>query len=375
LGHSITGVGGTVLTAQEHGVAAPAEPGGRSQLCDAQLAEFTATAMQATPTGSFDPRQAAEELATPGGRVVTAVDIGGDKLTSCVYSAGVGVLRQGEPRLRLHASAGAGYLGLLQEISAAAEARSSALGISYAGPVQGTRILAGPNLAEFVDEFRDAYGSDFARLNSQSTLVNDGEAGLLAGALEAVRRYPAVRNVILVINGSGLGCAVLKAESVFTTEAGHVPVHPALNPFGQLKPCGLHGAGYVCVENVGASKAGIEDIWWQSTGGRASGHEIAAALADGNELASQLYENSAMVIAHAVKGAANVFGLVDDWAATAIVGHGGAFQVRGYPDRVRAILEGNLGAPTRLFVSTDFTANACLDGAAIAALFRRPANR
>lgn len=338
-------------------------------LSEAQLAAFSLTTIRAAQSGFFDPAGVSERIAAVGSDMVTAVDIGGDKIVSARYVGAGGGLKRCDPARLLHASAGAGYLKLLREVSSDAEAAGSPLGISYAGPVQAGKALAGMNLAIFFDEFGTTYGGDFTRLNPRATLVNDGQAGLLSAALEAVRRHPALRHVILVINGSGLNCAVLKDGMVFTTEAGHVPVEAALNPLGQRKPCGMLGAEYICVENVGASVAGIEDLWYQSVGLRSSGREIAAALADGDDFAARLYENSALVTAHVVLGTAHAFGLVGDWASTAVVGHGGTFRVPGFRERVRDILDAGAGAQTQFFVTTDFTDNACLDGAAIAAAY------
>jgi predicted NBD/HSP70 family sugar kinase len=336
-------------------------------LSEAQLAAFSLTAIRATPSGFFDPAGVSARVGALGSDTVTAVDIGGDKIVSARYAGSGGELRRCDAPRLLHASAGAGYLELLRGVSSDAEAAGSPLGISYAGPVQDGKALAGMNLAVFFDEFRAVYGGDFTRLNPRTTLVNDGQAGLLAAALEAVRRYPGLRHVILVINGSGLNCAVLKDGTVFAAEAGHVPVQPDLNPFGQRKPCGMLGAEHVCVENVGASVAGIEDLWYQSVGLRSSGREIAGALADGDDFAARLYENSALVTAHVVLGVARAFDLVGDWASTAVVGHGGTFRVPGFRERVGDILDMGAEARTQFFVTTDFTDNACLDGAAIAA--------
>jgi len=338
------------------------------RLLDSQLSQFTAASIHATQTHAFDPRATALTLGATTAAPVMAVDIGGDKLIASTYFAGDGALRQDGPPRVLRGTAGGGYLDLLEEMSSLAAVRLTPIGVSYAGPVQGSRVVAGINVATFLQEFRTRYEGDFARLNPRTTLVNDGEAGLLAATLEAVRRYSAVRNVIFVINGSGLNCAVWKDGAVFTTEAGHVPVIGQLNPLRQRRACGMHGATYVCVENVAASKAGIEDVWWQWRRQRASGREVASAAAQGDELARHLYENSAWVTAHVVKGTASVFGFADDWNATAVVAHGGTFQVPGYLERVRAILETDIAGRILIFATTDFSSNACLDGAAIAAL-------
>jgi hypothetical protein len=50
------------------------------------------------------------------------------------------------------------------------------------------------------------------------------------------------------------------------------------------------------------------------------------------------------------------------------VGHGGTFEVPGYGERLRAILEKDLAYSPSLLLTKDFSANACLDGGAIAAV-------
>jgi hypothetical protein len=130
----------------------------------------------------------------------------------------------------------------------------------------------------------------------------------------------------------------------------------------------MRGATHVCLEAVAASKAGIEDLWFQQRHEELGGREIAAAYLAGDELALRLYEGSALVTAHLVKGVAKVLGLIRDWDQTVVVGHGGTFQVPGYGERVRTILEKNLSSATRMLFTKDFSANACLDGAAIAAM-------
>lgn len=190
----------------------------------------------------------------------------------------------------------------------------------------------------------------------------------MASAFEAIKRYPETSNLIYVINGSGLGGAVLKENAIFTSEPGHVEVEARLNPFSQGKACGMFGGNHVCVEVVAAGKAGIEDLWLQQKGERLSGRDIAARYLDGDHIAGDLYDNSALVTAHVIKGIAKAFSFPKDFSRTIVVGHGGTFKVPGYGDRLRSILAANLPyVPTMLFTK-DFSNNACLDGAAIAAL-------
>jgi predicted NBD/HSP70 family sugar kinase len=332
-----------------------------------QIERFTFDALQAKSVRSFDPRATLDQLRTGGERSILAADIGGDKLTSWSYEVRDGQLLQLSEALAVRGDGGAAYLDGLEKVAELARRQMLPAGISFAGPTAGTRLLAGPNLGTFIAELNDRYDGDFVNLFPAVAVANDAEAGIMAGALEAVSRYPDTRNVIYLINGSGLGGAILRDNVVFASEPGHIPVDPKLNPFKQKRACGMLGANHVCIEMIGASKAGLEDIWLRLRGERLSGKEIAARYLSGDPMALDLYDNSALVTAHAIKGIALAFGLPRDLDRTVVVGHGGIFEVPGYRQRVCSILENDLrSVPTMLFTK-DFTGNACLDGAAIAA--------
>jgi predicted NBD/HSP70 family sugar kinase len=334
----------------------------------AQMDLFTTDSLRVAAAGRFMPGQVRPLLSELRGPVA-AVDIGGDKLASAWYAPEAGtVTRTGAPSI-LRSVDGVGYLACLVEIARRASAESVVLGVSFAGPLSGTRILSGMNVGTFVREFTEGYDGDFDRLGSSCRVVNDARAGLVAAALEAESRFPGVRNVLFLINGSGLNAAVLRAGEILTMEAGHVPVtDPVLNPFNQRRPCGMNGATYVCLENVGASRAAVEDVWRQRTGSPVGGRQIAEAARSGNDLASGLYTTAALVTAVMAEGVARAVDLIADWSWTVLVGHGGTFHVPEFAEQVRHRVEGRLGRPARFLTTADFTDNACLDGAAIEAL-------
>lgn len=331
-----------------------------------QLSRFTAEKMQARPVRDFDPHAALADLRAADGKAVIAVDIGGDKLTAAFFTIARGTIRRTRDVLSRQGHGGAGYLSALLELGEIARREMIPVGVSFAGPTEGARLIDGPNLPIFTREFRDAFHGDFANLFPAVEVANDAEAGMLAGALEAVRRYPDTRDVIYIINGSGLGGAVLTGRTIYATEPGHIEVVAGLNPFGQRKACGLGGAAHVCIEAVAASKSGVEDIWAQRAGERLSGQEIADRYLGGDPLAAELYDNSARITAHAVRGMAAAFRLPGDSGQLVVVGHGGIFHVRGYGERVRAILDKDLDYPSSMLFTKDFSANTCQEGAAIA---------
>jgi predicted NBD/HSP70 family sugar kinase len=339
-----------------------------------QLRRFTIESLQVRPVRFFSARDVLDAMRAgdagdaggPGS--VIAVDIGGDKLTASVFSVCGRDLRRTEDLIARHGNGGAGYLDALREVSEIARRREMPVGISFAGPTEGTRLLAGPNLPVFMREFDAAFGGDFASLFPVVELANDAEAGLMAGAVEALRRYPDAQDVIYLINGSGLGGAVLTGDTLYAAEPGHVPVADALNPFGRRKECGMGGAAYTCVEAVAASRAGIEDTWRQHTGQALTGQEISARYIGGDPLAFGLYDNSAHVLAHAVIGMAEAFGLLSDpgHRRLVVVGHGGIFNVPGYGVHLCQILKDALNSDPQVIFTRDFSGNTCLEGAAVA---------
>jgi predicted NBD/HSP70 family sugar kinase len=335
-----------------------------------QLSRFTAEALQAKPVRDFDPRAALTALRAADKKAVIAVDIGGDKLAASFVTMADGAVVRTREVLSRQGYDGAGYLSALLGVRETARREMVPVGVSFAGPTEGTRLIAGPNLPVFIREFQDGFNSDFANLFPAVEVANDAEAGMLAGALEAVRRYPDTRDVIYIINGSGLGGSVLTGQTIYAAEPGHIEVIGELNAFGQRKACGLGGAEHVCIEAVAASKAGVEDIWAQRTADRLSGQEIAARYLTGDSLAIDLYDNSAHITAHAIRGMAAAFRLLRDPGQLVVVGHGGIFHVPGYGERVRAILDEDRGYPVPLLFTKDFSANTCLEGAAIAVAVR-----
>ena len=342
-----------------------------TSLLPEQVLEFNTEALHAKAVRRFNARKVRTRLRAAEGNAVIVIDIGGDKLAASYFTVQNGnVQRVRDIVNRQGIGGGRGYLGALLEVHELAFREKVPVGISFAGPTDGTRLLAAPNLPFFIQEFGQDYGGDFANLFPEVVVTNDAEAGIMAGALEAITRYPDTQDVIYLINGSGLGGSVLTGETIFAAEPGHIKVVSQLNVFDQHKLCGLGGAAHVCIEAVAASKAGIEDIWSQQTGEQLSGHEIAARYLDGEQLALQLYDNSAWITAHAIMGMAMAFQLLNDPDRLAVVCHGGIFHVPGYGDRMCMILGQELGHMPPVLFTKDFSSNTCLDGGAIAAAAR-----
>jgi len=334
-----------------------------------QVKQFTQTALGARTTRELDPHLTHNALVRGTASGILAIDIGGDKLISAPYEIREGELGPKQAPVVLQSEGGRGYVEHLEKLAGDARRDRLRVGISFAGPTEGTRLMGAPNLPALFDDLLDRYDLDLANLFPSVALANDAEAGIMAASIEAIKRDRTTQHIIYIINGSGLGGAVLTRSRIVACEPGHIEANPRLNPFNTTKQCGLLGRTHVCLEGIAASKAGIEDTWLRERGESRSGRQIARLLWNDNDLfARNLYDNSALVTVHAIAGLANAFQIPFD--QTYIVAHGGIFEVPSYRERVRLILKEAGISPLGSLFTRDFSANACLDGAAVAAVLK-----
>ncbi|MBC7708098.1 ROK family protein [Polaromonas sp.] len=341
-------------------------------LVDAQLDEFTLEALHTQTAQQFDPVEASKTMAANEGRFVLGADLGGDKGAVRLFQIVNGeLITQSGYEGNVQGNDGAGYVQLLKEAAVYAEEQSICLGISWGGPLVGTKPIYHPKAKIFFQELKDQFDGDLQRISPRVTAaVNDGPAGAISGALQAYRQYNAT-NTIFVINGGGIGTSVVKDGIVYAAEAGHVRGVDALNTYAQSTPCGVYDNSFVCLERLGANKAGIEDQWLDKTGAYMRARDIEDEYKAGNRFAAELYDHSALVLAHVITGTAKAFELSLQDVNTVIVGHGGAFKFPAYGARIGQIIAAYVKAQPRLIMTKDFGAtnsNACLDGAAIAAI-------
>jgi hypothetical protein len=109
-----------------------------------QLESFTMASVRAKRVRSFDARRSLDGLRGFQGRTVLAVDIGGDKISASYCTVGDSALHPSGTVLTRHGDEGAGYLDALRELNGLARTGAIPVGISFAGPTSGTRILAAP---------------------------------------------------------------------------------------------------------------------------------------------------------------------------------------------------------------------------------------
>lgn len=346
------------------------------------LDEFTPENLHLTEVGEFDPQATLDLLDSSEGKNVMGIDMGGDGIKGAKFEVKDGKL---VPEMSFESGSrkgGAKYLNNLESVAYSSVHDNIPVGISYAGQINGNSPVMGPNVPRLLEELK-AYGGNFDQGSNEGDVLfgdqlkataNDAVAGLYAGALEARRQNPDVENVIYVINGSGLGAAVLKDGVVYASEPGHVKVPSELNPFNRQAPCGQFDRQETCIENVTGGKAGIEATYTEVTGQTLHGRDLAGRAKEGDSTALKIYSNSAQITATTVRGLSEAMGLSLQDGKTAVVFHGGVFKYEDYGKRVVDIL-GRDGSNAPIIFTKDmetepggFEINACLDGAALAAL-------
>lgn len=320
----------------------------------------------------FDPEQAIDRLRES--RDVMAIDIGGDKIRSAIYSIREGRFTQ-ETEEVFQSRRGVGYLPVLERLAAHADANDLPVGISSATKLDGSVIIRTVNLPVFFEELAQRYDADYRALfPGRCFVANDTITGICGAAtLLALRGRPA-RDVAFFICASGLGASVIQEGRAIHVEAGHVPVVDALNPLGQTTPCGVEGRDYVCVERVTAARAGIENLYARRTGVAHDGMALGRMYEEGDALATLLYEASARALAHATLGVAERYGFAGS-EHSAVVFHGGNFEITRYRNEISRSLAALPGFRSRILFSRDLSTNACLDGAAILAAYDSHASR
>jgi hypothetical protein len=343
------------------------------KLVPEQLVKFDAANIHVEPVMPFEPAAAAVQIQAIEGQQILAGDFGGDKGIVRLFKIidGRPIVEEGYAS-DTQGDNGTGYLATMEQAAAYAVARGIPFGISWGGPMIGTKPQFHPKATSFLKELDEQHGGDIAAISPSIICINDGPAGAISGGFEAFRQYQS-SNLLFVINGGGVNTSVIKDGQLYSNESGHVEALAALNSYHQTTACGVFGATYTCVERVGANKAGIEAQWQDKTGEYMRARDIEDQYKVGDTFAGDLYEHSAWVVAHLILGSAYGQGLDLTDPSTAIVAHGGGFKFPHYGERVAQILGAHLGSTPRLLMTKDYVldgSNACLDGAAIAAAYQ-----
>lgn len=341
-------------------------------LIASQLSEFSKASLHEQVVRTANPERIFNRMVALEGQKVLGADLGGDKGVVRTFRILNGELHTiDDYASAIQGDDGAGYLQLLKDAGQYAEQNSLPFGISWGGPLDGTRPLFHPKAKLFLSELGDQFDGDLTNISTSiKGALNDGPAGALSGATEAYRKFK-ISNSIFIINGGGIGTSVVKDDTLYAVEGGHVRGLAELNQYQQTTECGVYGNTFTCLERLGANKAGIEVQWQDKTGSYMRARDIEDRYKEGDAFAAELYDHSAWVVAHVILGTAQAYELSLSESSTVVIGHGGAFKFPDYGNRINQILEKHTEKPVKLIMTKDFGAddsNACLDGAAIAAL-------
>lgn len=337
-----------------------------------QVALFSKDSLRATPAVSFNPHQFLESLKLKQGTKILGIELGGDKLTSQLYQVQDQQLTQVTEFKKMYSEHGKGYLEELEKLAKSID-EDTLVGISFAGPLDHeTRTLqAAPNMQEFFKEFKESrYEGKLENLfHTPLTVVNDAVATTLTASVQVARTDTRFTGLLLIIIGSGLGGAVWhqdkKGDQIISCEPGHIRVIPRLNPLEQTTHCQFLNK-QVCIENVAAGKAGIESLYKQKKNQPISGQEISRRYQNGDKLATELYDVSANIVAHAIEGMVKTFRF--SLQTTIIALHGGVTLVPDYSERVKQIIQRNIASNLSVIETKDITMHSGNMGAALAAL-------
>lgn len=343
-----------------------------------QLDLITYDKMHVDKLGVFDPARVVAELKSSLGKRVYAVDIGGDKLAGQEFEVNgegqVQPLRNQtlELKVKNEDSYGANFIDALEQIASYANRKQLAVGISYGAPIKDSKPTENHKFSSLINHLDTKHSGSFRNLfHKFGGAINDGPAGLIAGSIEAYKRYGSTEAIYL-INGGGIGLALLSHGNIYATETGHSPLSKELNKYQIDEPCGLFGANWTCLQSAGSNGGGVENIWYSKTAQKLDGKQIEdhwRASGEHAQLVEDLYDYSALVVAHAAIGAANAFKInLSKQANLAIIGSGGAFRFPGYTERLTQIIGKFVDSEPKLFSTYEFSPNACLQGAAINAI-------
>ncbi len=329
------------------------------------LKEFTLEKLRSRPTKKIDPTKLGKKISSSNQEVL-AIDIGGNKVAVASYSTSAGILGLVNEYDSPRSQDGEGYLGIIKTAARTARTENLPVGISFAGPVRNGKPVGGPNIPVLLKELEQYNGNLEPIFGPHLRAVeNDDIAGLTAAIYKRYQEDQA-GPIIFITIGSGFNGSVYKSGEAIATEVGHIRAPEEFNPFHRDQPCHMFGNEFTCIENVAAGKAGIEETWHLLKSKESSAIDIQNFAISGDNTAIELYNNSAAVAVHAALGLANAHKISLD-PVTAIMFHGGIFTFEPYRKRVLQLLE-EYGVAAEVTFTRDFSKNACLDGAAIAAI-------
>jgi predicted NBD/HSP70 family sugar kinase len=330
-----------------------------------QIALFTHEGVEPRTVGTFEPEKAWQKLRAINGKQALGIDLGGSKVFCALYCVkdGALVVDQGAVTEIEHEN-GKGCLGYLEKCAKRIKDAGLCVGFSFAGIVEGGIVRAGPHVPLFVDDLMQKCNGDLKEIIPQiQSVQNDAVAGMIGALTRSSGIHENVHSCIFIVNGSGLGAAVMKDGIIIATEVGHTLLSPSV----YRRISRMQVAPPSSIEVIAASKAGVERRWQEFASTALTGHEIAQKLYGGDPLARRLYTESAWITAHTVAGLANIFRIQPEKDCL-VMYHGGIFKVAGFSECVTDTLQRHYNHHLKTIETTHMSRNICAEGAALLAL-------
>jgi predicted NBD/HSP70 family sugar kinase len=315
----------------------------------------------------FSPQGYIDKINSKTGFKGLALECGGNSIrgSEFVVEQDGSILTNQAFQKRLESKDSEGYVALLEEFADYARVHELPVGIAFGGPINGTIPITHPKFSHLIREVNEKYDGDLANVfkGTRLEILNDGAAGLVSGAIEARKVTGSDSPVFYLINGGGVGIGAYNSGTIFSTEAGHLPVPDKLNVFGANRPCGVYG-DHTCFENIVSNKRGIEAEWLNQTSQKLSGREIEDKLLANDDLAHRIFELTALAQATLLAFTADALSVDLSDPNTAVVFHGGANKTPSLKERTAQILWQEEEIRHPLILTSDYHENACEVGVA-----------
>ncbi len=333
-----------------------------------QLEQISFESMRAKHGGRFFPRKSLEIL-HQNNQTCMAIDIGGTKMSvsKITFKNGSPVISEVVTHQTI--DKGADFFPILQQL---AGKFSGNIAISIAGEVDDDEKTIGPlpNLPGLINalggrrSFSEIFGDRYR-------LANDAKCGLIAVATACQANQIEQSNVVFMIDGTGIGGAVLYEDGrIIQLEPGHVLHVPALNPNGHQQACDPESKRFdTCLERIGSHGAGIV-AQWNSLHPELliqNGRELLDLANSGEEDAINLLILSTQIVATISAGIVNASHLAPN--QTVVVLGGGASHIPMRVKRIEQTLRAHFRLANLPVISADHLGidNPSLYGAAVLA--------
>lgn len=344
-----------------------------------QINKFSKESIRQKPVENFDANLAVEAIKNNEGTRITAIDLGGGKLSITNFVVEGGKLKAESVEIFEKENDGANYIAQFERVAEKAKKDGSLVAISAAGQVEGTKSLNCVNAPKFKEELDEKYHGDFAEIfgDNLKAVNNDAQAGIKT-AIVAAKESGQLKegdSLVFIICGGGFGGALYIGNEIMATEVGHAELVDLLNTYNVKTACGMGGNQFTCLEVGGAGGNALEKIHEIETGEHLSGKQISEKYKNGDAFSIKLYKHTATLVATGGLAITESNGLMQKGKNdTVFAYHGGGCKVPGLMDKVTQIFGNAVSinpSEIRTIAINSISDNSSAEGVAIAALYQK----